>query len=399
MINNIVGAPVRNEDLFGRDDFINVLWDKLKATNILLVAPRRFGKTSIMYNLLDHPRDNYRVIHLDLERIQAPINFIVELLEQINKDLILSKYIVDPIKKLGKYFTENIQSFGLDIEGFGFKVELKKKIKDNWIDFADEVLQSLRNSGKKIIFIFDEFAYMLEHFSENDISNQLIISFLYWFRNFRQAGTIEKNISFLLGSSIGIEQYLAMRNISAVVNDLERLPLNELTPKQAKEFVNALCRSERLILSAKSKELMLNLIGPPIPYFIQIFFSELIKETRIKKRKIKPAIVEQIYFEIILGVSSKGYFLHYYERLLHYSKIDEKLSKLFLKQLCLKESLPKKYLFNLFEKERKIKDIESFNLLLSNLENDYYIKYNPDEDSFYFASNILKDWWRRYYGL
>ena len=60
---NVVGPPVRDDDLFGRDDFINLLWDKLHSTNVLLAAPRRFGKTSVMYHLLDHPREGCKIIH------------------------------------------------------------------------------------------------------------------------------------------------------------------------------------------------------------------------------------------------------------------------------------------------------------------------------------------------
>ena len=82
-----------------------------------------------MYNLIDYPRDDYRVIHLDLERIQEPVNFIIELLEQIKKDRILSKLIIDPIKRLGNFFKENINAFGLEFEDISFKINLKNKIK------------------------------------------------------------------------------------------------------------------------------------------------------------------------------------------------------------------------------------------------------------------------------
>ena len=400
MVRNVVGAPVRDNDLFGREEIINLLWDKLRKTNVLLAAPRRFGKTSVMYNLIDHPHYDYRVIHLDLEPIQEPVNFIIELLEQIKKDTILSRIVTEPIKRLGKFFSNNIQSFGLDAEGFSFKLELKEKIKNDWLEFADKVLSKLKDSDQKILFIFDELAYMLEHFEENDISDAEIESFLYWFRTFRQAPDMgAKNCSFLLGSSIGIEQYLAKRKISAVINDLERLPLSEFTPKQAREFVAALCQSEKITLSRSSRELLLQLIGPPIPYFIQIFISELSKEANIKKRKLTPTVVEKIYEQNILGVNAKGYFIHYYERLRHYSKINEHIAKAFLRELCLANSLPKRYLLDRFQKIGGSKDRDDFNQILSNLENDYYIKYDPPTDSYYFASNILKDWWMRYYGL
>jgi len=103
--------------------------------------------------------------------------------------------------------------------------------------------------------------------------------------------------------------------------------------------------------------------------------------------------------EKVLGINSKGYFIHYYERLKHYSKIEERLAKLFLKKLCFSNKLTKEYLYNLFQKETKSNDVDTFNLLLSNLENDYYLEYIPESHSYYFASNILKDWWQRYYGL
>ena len=400
MLKNVVGAPVRGTDLFGREAFIDLLWNKLKVTNVLLAAPRRFGKTSIMYHLYDYPRDDFRMVHLDLERIQEPVNFIIELLEQVKKNSILSKLITDPIKKLDKFFDDHIQPFGLDVAGYGFKLELKKRIKDDWQDFADIILDRLKNSDEKILFIFDELAYVLEHFEENNISPIEIKSFLNWFRNFRQAPDMTiTNCAFLLGSSIGLDQYLANRNISAVMNDLERIQLEEFTSQQAKTFLNELCRGENLKLSPRSKNKMLELIGPRIPYFIQVFFSELLKTSRIRDKKITLTVVEEIYFEDILGVNSKGYFIHYYERLHHYSKNHERLAKLFLKQLFTSKAIPKKHLQNLYEKEMQRFNVDDFNLLISNLENDYYIKFNATEDSYYFASNILKDWWRRYYGL
>ena len=63
---NIVGPPVRDENLFGQEELISLVWSKLEVTNILLTAPRRFGKTSIMLNLYDYPKESYKVIHFGL---------------------------------------------------------------------------------------------------------------------------------------------------------------------------------------------------------------------------------------------------------------------------------------------------------------------------------------------
>jgi ATP/maltotriose-dependent transcriptional regulator MalT len=55
MVENRVGPPVRGKDFYGRERFVNLVATKLKAGHVLLAAPRRFGKTSVMYNLIDQP--------------------------------------------------------------------------------------------------------------------------------------------------------------------------------------------------------------------------------------------------------------------------------------------------------------------------------------------------------
>ena len=131
MSRNIVGPPVRDDDLFGREEFIDLLWEKLQTTNILLAAPRRFGKTSVMYHLLDHPRDGYKIIHLDLERITEPVNFVIELLEKIDQDSRLARLVKNGFNRAGGFFQKHIKSIGVGGWGIDFKIELKEKIKES----------------------------------------------------------------------------------------------------------------------------------------------------------------------------------------------------------------------------------------------------------------------------
>ena len=45
---NIVGPPVSGEDFWDREEVIELIRNSLKKQSVLLSAPRRFGKTSIM---------------------------------------------------------------------------------------------------------------------------------------------------------------------------------------------------------------------------------------------------------------------------------------------------------------------------------------------------------------
>jgi len=73
MIHNRVGPPVTGDDFFNRETFVGQVSDKLREGNhILLAAPRRFGKTSIMYKLMQQPLWEYHVVHIDLEGLLTP---------------------------------------------------------------------------------------------------------------------------------------------------------------------------------------------------------------------------------------------------------------------------------------------------------------------------------------
>ena len=45
----VIGGPARDEDFWFRKDFVEDLQTTLRKQNVILLAPRRMGKTSVMY--------------------------------------------------------------------------------------------------------------------------------------------------------------------------------------------------------------------------------------------------------------------------------------------------------------------------------------------------------------
>jgi len=76
----IIGNVPRGDDYFGQEILIKNIWDKLEKNNILLAAPRRFGKTGAMYKLLDEPKPGILPVYTDLEPIGTAGDFMVELI-------------------------------------------------------------------------------------------------------------------------------------------------------------------------------------------------------------------------------------------------------------------------------------------------------------------------------
>lgn len=72
VIRNIVGNVPEPEELYGRADFTAHLWRQIRGNNILLLAPRRFGKTGVMRHVLLKPKSGYMPVYLDLEDVGTP---------------------------------------------------------------------------------------------------------------------------------------------------------------------------------------------------------------------------------------------------------------------------------------------------------------------------------------
>jgi uncharacterized protein len=67
-----VGSPLDPDDLWFRDEFLELLWETLKTEHILLTAPRRTGKTSVMDHLAAHPKSGFSVVSVFVQDLDHP---------------------------------------------------------------------------------------------------------------------------------------------------------------------------------------------------------------------------------------------------------------------------------------------------------------------------------------
>jgi len=405
MIRNIVGTPARGDDFYNREDLISLIWDRLETGNILLAAPRRFGKTSVMYSLIDQPKRGWKPIHVDAESIREPVNFIIALLDALLADKQIRNFLISSWKSSSKWLRGLLEEIALKTPwDVSVKIKLKEKIQRNWQDHGEALLRTLRDYDRKMnpLIIIDELPIMLQLFRENAIREEDIRAFLYWFRKLRTDPKLGiTNCRFLVGGSIGIEHYLSQLDAVASFNDFERITINELKPKRAADFLNRLLDGRHITLAKPSQKKVLDLIGAPVPYFIQVLVTEIAGAQINRKGPLGPKGLQDVYHNRVLGASCKSYFEHYYNRLRQYDKTAENAAKGILKELALSHpgALPREHLYALYKeqlKESATKD--EFVRLVSDLENDFYIHYQPKK-GYYFASKILCDWWRRYYAF
>ena len=72
-----------------------------------MLAPRRIGKTSVMYRMLDHPEEDWLVVHLNVEDLKSPGDFFITLVDAIEEHQ--PEYFRDTLVK-GWDFLKNVLS-------------------------------------------------------------------------------------------------------------------------------------------------------------------------------------------------------------------------------------------------------------------------------------------------
>lgn len=401
MVINRVGSPVRGSDFFGRKEFVDLVSAKLRVGHVLLAAPRRFGKTSVMYNLIDEPRWDYKVVHADLEHLIEPAELITLLVVQLARanDGRLSK-IASGLSYFPKSIWSRFTKTFAEVELLKVKVRLRDDLRPRWQESGEELFRRLIDFEGTVIFFLDELPMMIDRMARSEAHRQEAKTMLRWLRSIRSSPNAS-NVRFLIAGSIGIGHVLNELGEISSINDFEQVRLDPFSLKVAAQLLDELAESEKIHLSKPCKGKMLDLIGTPVPYFVQVIFSEVIKTFIQDKQAITPKRIEQIYHDKVLGVDCKTYFEHYYGRLRdYYLPQEEKAAKLILRELAGAGSLKRDVCYQLYKKEIGPRtNPEEFNGLMTDLENDFYIRFDSTPREYAFACKLLRDWWLRHYGM
>src|SRR5688572_4330986 len=79
------GAVVAPADLWFRQPFIDQIWGKLKTEHVLVTAPRRTGKTSVMTHLHEHPQAEFIVIYQNVQDLKHPADLFQTILDNFHE--------------------------------------------------------------------------------------------------------------------------------------------------------------------------------------------------------------------------------------------------------------------------------------------------------------------------
>jgi len=390
-----VGGPATGEDFIDRKIETKLILKKLEKDNVILVAPRRFGKTSIMLKVKDElETQGKKAIFLEVENIHTPAEFITEIIVSLTeiKDKRYKQIVISFLEKSGSW----IEAHFADIETPVVKATLRGKIlselNEDWQSIAKKIISTLHDTDEIFYFVVDEFPIAIQNMKTVDTSEAK--QFLQWFRKLR---TISRNVKFLVGGSVSIDNIVREAGGITLINDFDRVKINGF------EKNVALSVSKQIIGKKYRPEIgekILECIGEPyIPYFLMITLSQINDEHELHGDKITKDLVEIVYNNKILGSQGRHYFQHYSDRLAercNYSEMGEKVSRAILGKVSTTNYYDIELAFGVYKKETGDSDRSKFMDLIANLENDFYIEFDRKQ-GLKFYSKMLKDWWRIYH--
>ena len=397
MISITTGPLARGDDFFNREKELARIWEIISKGSVLLAAPRRVGKTSLMIRLLDKIQSGFHGVYIEAEAFRRPDDLAEVLIIKAGE---LRK---DPKYLIKKFLSETCKNFE-ELELWKLRLKLRERTASDWKHDADVAIRDMLRPDSRLILILDELPLMLHNMISDDKveGRHNVVDLLKWLRHIRFEPDISDKISMVIGGSIGIERIVSHLNASMTINDVTRVEVGPFDTPSAREFAKELFDSKRIPLDELTMNAFIETVDTPIPIFVQILVSAVANESINSGKPVTPALIKQAYHERALGPEYKHFFEDYYERITRYYTPDEsRAAKRMLTSLAFETSgLKRTTLFDIYKIELGNKvEGEDFDLLVTALQNDFYIKVSGNGDKIEFENKWLKDWWRRYHGL
>ncbi|PWV56979.1 ATP-binding protein [Chitinophaga sp. S165] len=389
-MNQFIGLPARGDNFYQRDREIARISDALVGSNIQLIAPRRVGKTSILWYLFDNRIAERHYVLIDTESISDASQFYKKVLEVILSDpkikTSLSNKLKAGIRKTDNKFFHRIKS--IKVLNTGIEFNHNESIRDYYEEFRNFLIDYCAVEDTPLVLLIDEFPQTIENINKKNTDEAIL--FLLGKRALRIDYVISQKVRFIYTGSIGLNQVVSAIGATATINDLNPIEVEPLTEDETIDFLKKSLQGKDIHQSAV--DVLRKLLQWYIPFHIQLIALE-IQRTNGDAPLITGEIIEDA-IEGLLSLRYKSHFDHYYVRLKSHFKGDAfRYADLLLKQLAEKQVLSTK---EALELAISCQQEEGYRLIIENLMHDGYIHCDYKQHIYFFNSPILKRWWERF---
>lgn len=385
---NIVGQIASKEDFYYRKREIKRILQNLDAgANLQIAAPRRVGKSSILYHLKDNPPQGYICLYIEVESARS----INEFYRKIYREIFKSE-AVSTGKRIGEQFKANKGGFwsrlkGISVAGVG--IDFNDAPEVNYEEELTNLLSGLDLGGDRLVLMIDEFPEVILNIAEDNNGDTVEArKFLQSNRELRNQPEIRGKVQFVYTGSNSLNVTVANLDASVLINDLASVPVDPLRNEEAADLITQVLSTYQYSIQQDQILHALSRIEWNIPFYFQLLIQEIINQIE-PEESITNQLIDESFLKI-MEQRNDHYFEHYVRRLKRvFNETQLKFVQRFLNQLAQAESISKAQMHDmahglLSESETK--------RVLDILKYDGYV-ISVDENNYKFNSPILKQWW------
>ena len=375
---------------FERKSIETKIWSKIKQKeNLLLAAPRRTGKSSILKNLERNPLSGYLIKYKAVQSVDSINEYFKQIYMLLLEDDSIFKFYERHYKKaIGTVKKICSRIRGISVDG----IEIDPGERVDYYNECEILLKTLPEGFDTLLILIDEFPDAVKNISNDDKNEG--IRFLQLNRDLRQECN-HVSLQFVYSGSIGLGNIVSKLSRIDLINDIVNIEIPPLDKKQAKELIS------RLVLGFKKentdfeiqdeiKEYILKKDSWLIPYYIQIIVDELFDFFIETEKELTESTIDEVIDKIIRDrYKYQDYFENWKTRLKQAFDIKENHFALeILNYISTNGSMDYNSLYDLSIKY----EIDNLKDVTNVLEYDGYINKNTQK-VYMFNSIILKEWW------
>jgi len=374
-----IGTPVENNDFYGRETELQYVWKFhiLKGVSLLLSAPRRVGKSSFSKRMLKLAEENgWKTLYIDLQGVSTESEF-VKLFKQELKSEKWQNKTGDVILKL----LDSIKEW----EIVGNKLPINSNV---WRNDTYGKIKELIESTGEILIVIDELTIYLNHLLTQENGKEKVEFFLEWLRKFRQ--TSGTKVRWIFCSSVGIENFASMHQLSKHLNDIHSFPIGAFSEYEAKDFISRLDVDEKVQFTEDHIQYILDKLAWYLPFFIQLLVEKINSLICIEGKQLSNNTIDEAYNRL----TTENHFNTWDERLIEYNENEDNARKI-LKSCALPHGESRENLLANLSANKSDIDIDKLDTILSKLlnmlKNDGYLAEHNGK--YIFRSPLLRDFW------
>lgn len=376
-------------DCFDRDQEAEKLWHHFKkGRNVLMLAPRRMGKTVLLERLKEEgERHGFRAIVLDVEGYRHEKDFFQQMCASIQEELGSGQAILGALTERLRRVVQGADNTQGDWRNLLLQMD--------WRLFADHLVAQLEKDTDSMtwVFLVDEITIFTKALLDSQGVN-VASDFLY---KLRQLCREHRKVRWLFTGSIGLDTIARRHGFEGSLVDLEIFSLEPFSLETAQGFLQHIAKRNQVTLTEEAISILCERLGWLSPYYLEKI-GEAACERASPTKKVDGEAARQAA-DSLLGLAQRTYWSTWREHLDKNYPEPERTR-----------------LFTILAEASRSSDGVSIDTLLvtlnragsdpltesdlrdylDTLQADGYLTTDPERSRFRFQMTLLRDWWLRY---